>query len=46
MAAVNNMRSIHPGEILREEYLVPLVSLASMRWQWTCMFQPPECTRS
>ena len=24
MTAVNNMRSIHPGEILREEYLVPL----------------------
>jgi addiction module HigA family antidote len=24
MAAVNKMRPIHPGEILREEYLVPL----------------------
>lgn len=24
MTTVNNMRSIHPGEILREEYLAPL----------------------
>ena len=24
MTAVNNMRAIHPGEILREEYLVPI----------------------
>ena len=24
MTDVNNMRPIHPGEILREEYLVPL----------------------
>lgn len=24
MITVNNMRSIHPGEILREEYLTPL----------------------
>lgn len=22
--AINNMRSVHPGEVLREEFLVPL----------------------
>jgi len=41
----NKMRPVHPGEILREEYLVPM-GRASMRWRRHCAWPPRGCMRS
>ena len=38
------MIAIHPGEILREEYMAPLV-LQPPRLRWSCGYRPRECMR-
>jgi plasmid maintenance system antidote protein VapI len=41
----NKMRPVHPGEILREEYLAPMgMSVHALRRH--CVCRPRGCTRS
>ena len=42
----NGMCLVHPGEILREEYIVPMGMRASTRCRRHCACPPRGCTRS
>lgn len=45
VAEGGKLHPIHPGEILREEFLMPLKSLL-MHFLWHCKFRPPVSTIS